>query len=660
MKNMFDFFYSKSLNLYVSRKPLIMDSRVKKISQKYKIEMQWDEQGRINNIDFNNTKKLLLHLGSKMLTPTEYFQVLNDAILEKDKDMVLQLTSKEYTEWLDRVYFVNEQYIDNPKILKKNTYSGKIQKTSLPNVCFGWFDLNKINKISGEPTTIKIDTVKTSFSWLFYKIKKIENKQKHIIPIRGYVYSEERPFLDLRNSPSYKKSTHLVREVRKEPTQSSVDISLILEVNDLIKKKNKDKILSFIEKHGYKFSTSYEQTIYRTREIFFDILGELSLSKDVTFAISQVSCVNNTLITYNDLLLFLKNRKNEFKLAIKNNKDVVFVMGHKNPDTDTVVSSIFEAYRNHLLNGKNICYVPIVQCEVLPKEISVLLENISKHLLFTNDTLYTKAKNSGLARWIAVDHNKDLELQIFFISVVDHHKVNKYINKKSIPKTIEMIGSTSALVANKFFGMGVSFSKEVAKILYSATLMDTDNRVKHKMTPKDTKIMKNLKKISEVKDDDKIYSNLMKHLLVTTDSYLLFYRDYKEDWGFGFSEIKLKHIFNKQGNIKQSTVIKNLLTISENNTVSKNLPFTLLKISDYLDDNKTINKERIYLVFNKNITNSFKKIMLSTIESVIKSEFPKNNCVVKENYVDFSGVQLSRKKIAPVLKLVMKIEMQNN
>jgi len=61
-----------------------------------------------------------------------------------------------------------------------------------------------------------------------------------------------------------------------------------------------------------------------------------------------------------------------------------------------------------------------------------------------------------------------------------------------------MAGSTTALVAQKFHGMGVDVDKDLAHILYGATLMDTENRSDKKMTYKDGLVM----------DDCKIFQKL--------------------------------------------------------------------------------------------------------------------------------------------------------
>jgi hypothetical protein len=74
-----NFFYSPSTRLYVSRKPLKIDSRVKKAAEKFNIPLQWDDEGRIHYVDFDSSKKILASLGSSMMSPVDYWKVLRDA-----------------------------------------------------------------------------------------------------------------------------------------------------------------------------------------------------------------------------------------------------------------------------------------------------------------------------------------------------------------------------------------------------------------------------------------------------------------------------------------------------------------------------------------------------------------------------------------------------
>lgn len=74
-----DFFYSKSTELYVSRKPLKIDSRVKKAAEQAGVNLNWDDEGRISFVDFDDSRKILASLGAVMLSPVEYWEVLEDS-----------------------------------------------------------------------------------------------------------------------------------------------------------------------------------------------------------------------------------------------------------------------------------------------------------------------------------------------------------------------------------------------------------------------------------------------------------------------------------------------------------------------------------------------------------------------------------------------------
>jgi len=241
------------------------------------------------------------------------------------------------------------------------------------------------------------------------------------------------------------------------------------------------------------------------------------------------------------------------------------------------------------------------------------------------------------------------------------NKSGEYYNKpgQELPKTLEMIGSCTALITNKILGMGLHFDSKIAKILYGATLMDTENRVAHKMTVKDAVIMDYLKRISETKNDEEFYSDLMSCLLNTDDPKILFGRDYKEDWGFGFAVAKVKHAFDKRGNILKKDLVDKALNLAEQNNNDKNLPLTVVKITDYKDDNKTVNKERVYLIFNKNTSKEFIETTSDLLQKHILFEFGRGfNFRIRKskNFIEFwgTGVQLSRKKTAPVLEPVVK------
>jgi len=668
-----DFFYSKSIKAYISRKPLKIDSRVKKAAEQAGIKLNWDDEGRINFIDFDESKRILQSLGSFMLSPVEYWKVLEDAKDEKDEDMLNELMSNKYCEWLDRVYFIDQTWTDHPEIKSKYKYSGKRVESIVPDFRPGWFVPDKnIDFKHGMPIKIEKFRKKFQLSWKYWSPDFSVTKDVPRAPIRGYVTSVGKPSFDLCIPVDARQPMQMIRECRKIPLEPPIKIEIIKEALNLIKQYEKprrdfDSIVKFVADYGELFKNSKQLIIYKIREKLFDLIGIMkaeALSQKDSKKIGILDKASRELSDaefnqdYFDFVDFVANSKSRLREALEQKNDIVFVMGHKNPDTDTVVSCLFESWRNYILDQKMIAYIPVVQNYKIPDEVRKLLgDELSDSILLTQEKDYLKAKESGLARWISVDQNREPEIQRYFISIIDHHIPSEISLLQDLPKTMEIIGSCTALILQKMLGSGIYPDKQLAKILHGATLMDTENRVFHKMTKKDKLIMDYLQRLSEIKDENKYYGDLMSYLLNTDDADVLFGRDYKEDWGFGFAVTKIKGGFKKDGTVIKKDLIKRALDLAKQNNVNKNFPMTVLRITDYEEDNITVNRERVYLVFNKESSKEFKSAIFDLLEKIVKFEFGKVNITITEEFVEFwgTGMQLSRKKTAPILEPVVKV-----
>ncbi|MFA6089118.1 MAG: hypothetical protein WC755_04605 [Candidatus Woesearchaeota archaeon] len=682
------FFYSKSTGLYVSISPLKIDSRVKKAAEKEGIVLNWDDEGRINNIDFDDSKNLLKSLNSCMLTPIEYWKVLKDAKELNCKEMFDSLVSDKFCEWLDRVYLKDNTCIDHSNIVAKYSYAGKKTKIECPFGRPGWMNPeNNINYKTGHPIKVNLFREKFVASWKYWSLDFKVTKLDALAPIRGYITSVGKPSLDLGIPVDNRQPMLMVRECRKVPLTLPIKQEILDKLNVLLEtyvhitknltnKKAYDifyskfeEYVDFSKKYGVLFRTSNEVTIYKAREQLIDILGLLkiiAISKNdkkrielIDFVAKQLFDIDSNKISLDKLVEFAKSSETRLIFALKENKDVVFVMGHKNPDADTCICCLFESYRNSLVDKKTT-FIPIIQSHKIPDEvIAILGKEISNSLLLHKNKNYKKAIMTGLCRWISVDQNREPLFQKYFVSIIDHHIVSDIAKNQDLPKTLELTGSCTALVTNKLLGMGLYFDEKIAKILYGATLLDTENRVLHKMTIKDSLIMDYLKQESKTQNDDYFYGELMSYLLNTNDSYILFKRDYKEDWGFGFAVVKVKHVFDKSGNVLKKQLISKILDLANKNNIEKNLPLTIIRITDYEDDNDTVNRERVYLTFNKNSTSEFIKAIFDVLENHVLFEFGNNSKFKLKKTAQFiefwgTGLQLSRKKTAPILEPVVK------
>ncbi len=694
-----EFFYSESLDLYVAVQPLKVDDRVVRMASELGIELNWDDEGRIKDISYLDSKRLFEKLDAVMLSPSDYWKVYNEALERGDTKMIEQLHSDQSTEWLDVVFEKDDEgnvfMIEHPKIVETDEgikYEGERKKIEVPDGRPGWFNpKNNINLETGLPIHVDLKREKgtpawSSATWKYWSVFKINEP---VAAIRGYVTSSGTPSLDCDIPVEAKQPVLMLRECRKELLEPAINPELMKTAKDFIEEyllttvdrpaiqnpqehetfySGRQKLFNFLEESGSEFVNSKDKEAQQMKEKFIDMLGiirvmaktkgDQSVKEKIDELAQNLFGIKQEEVSFLSFSSFVQNSQEKLKEALSKKKRIVFVMGHKNPDTDTVVSCLAEAYRNNLLD-KTTFYIPVIQGSRIPDEIKKLLgDEISHSILLTDNPDYITALNSGQARWILVDQNVS-EIQRFAISIVDHHILSNKAKKQDISKTWEMVGSTTALVTQKFHGMGVEVDKDLARILYGATLMDTENRSDKKMTYKDGLVMDDLKNISEIEDDKEFYQDLMSHLLNTDDAELLFNRDYKQDWGiFGFAVAKVKGAFSEKGEEIKKDLLNRLVDLAKKNNKDKNFPLTVVKVADYLDDNETINQERVYLIFNQYVLPEFKDTMFKFITKIIQNEFRNKNVQVRqtENSVDFWGVgdQLSRKVTAPFLEPIVE------
>ncbi|MCU0652444.1 MAG: tetratricopeptide repeat protein, partial [Candidatus Omnitrophica bacterium] len=694
-----DYFYSKSTGYYVGRTPLKVDARVIQAADRAGIKLNWDDEGSIVFISREEGMRLLGELNAVGLTCAEYWKVYKDAGDSRDREMLRSLESEQFTEWLDvHFYQANGKYymIEHPRLpIEKNEsnliYKGKSIEVKIPKGRPGWFNPEDAKfSVVGIPQNIRQVFEGKNTPWKYWDIYT-DFLKTGLGAIRGYVTSSGTPSLDLGIPPNAKQPVLMLRECRRDLPTPNLANNIIQEAGGFIAKYEgliskkisfeefwmvHPELLGFLRGKSFQaasslFKSSQEKELYKLRERIIDMLGMLRLLaetkneqeilKEIKDISQRIFQIKEAKIDLNRFVLFVKNSRDRLNLALSAKSPVVFVMGHKNPDTDTVISALAESFRNYLINGQLIAYFPVVQADTVPKEIRRLLgDELSDSILLTNEDIYKKSLSSGQARWILVDQNAAGEVQKFILSIIDHHAVCKVASRQNISKTLELVGSTTALVAQKIYGLGVEMDKEFCRILYGATLMDTENRLSSKMTSKDKLIMDILQIASGRGNDKEFYRGLMDQLLSAENAKFLFKRDYKEDWGFGFSVAKLKGIFDNEGRVLKASLIKELFELAKQNNKSKNLPLTIIKIVDYKPDNETVNRERIYLIFGNAAAKEFIEAIFNLISEILNYTYRnyqgyRQKISREESFIEFwgVGVQISRKKTAPLIEPVV-------
>lgn len=146
----------------------------------------------------------------------------------------------------------------------------------------------------------------------------------------------------------------------------------------------------------------------------------------------------------------------------------IYIIGHKNPDLDSVAAAItYAKYKN--IVEKTDKYCPAVT-GVLNKETKFVLEKFSVDA----PKVLTGAKDCDL---ILVDHNESQQSidgveEARIHEILDHHKLD-FSYPTPIKVTIESWGASCTIIANLFFANNLEIDQATAGLMLSAILVDT-------------------------------------------------------------------------------------------------------------------------------------------------------------------------------------------
>ena len=268
----------------------------------------------------------------------------------------------------------------------------------------------------------------------------------------------------------------------------------------------------------------------------------------------------------------------------------ILVMGHKNPDTDSICSAI--AYAN------------------LKKELgfeveAVRLGTISKETQFILDYLNMDAPRliesviSG-DQIILVDHNEagqsvDGRDNATILEIIDHHKIDL---KTSDPINLrfETVGCSSTIISKIYEEKGVAITKEMATVMLSAIMSDTLIFKSPTCTEEDVKQGKKLAEISGL--DYEVYG---KDLLIAGTSlddktaYEIVNIDCKP-FEFGTQKAPVAQV----NTVEISAVLarkEELETVMKELMAKDGLDFVTLMITDIIT-----NSTELYVVGDKTLT----------------------------------------------------------
>jgi manganese-dependent inorganic pyrophosphatase len=258
-------------------------------------------------------------------------------------------------------------------------------------------------------------------------------------------------------------------------------------------------------------------------------------------------------------------------------KEQIYVIGHKSPDTDTVCSAI--AYSS-LLKKQKVNAIPAVFGEINPETQYVL------DLFKVKDL--SRIKTIKGKKVILVDHNEpgqspDGIEEAKVVGVVDHHKIG-FSSNEPIDLLVKPYGSTATIVAEKMISEGFKISKQTAGILLSAILSDTVIFKSSTTTKADMQIAKQLAAIAEVDNMKKfgIEIKKKKSSLEGMSPEKIIYSDFKTfeagSSKFGVGQIEVVDL--KEAKEKKNDIVKKLHDIQ----AQDNLSFCVLMVTDIIKE----------------------------------------------------------------------------
>lgn len=201
-----------------------------------------------------------------------------------------------------------------------------------------------------------------------------------------------------------------------------------------------------------------------------------------------------------------------------------YVVGHKNPDTDSIASAIAVA---DLMTKRGIAAVAAAQGKTTPETDFVLGKFGVKA-----PEIVTDAEGKQI---ILVDHS-DLAQSLEnlgkseILGVVDHHKLGDVTTSSPLEMWVWPVGCTCTVIASMYDFYGVEISKPMAGIMLCAILSDTVMFKSPTCTPEDKKACEKLAKIAGVADMMALGMEMFKVKSAVDGTPIrdLVFRDYKD------------------------------------------------------------------------------------------------------------------------------------
>ena len=303
-------------------------------------------------------------------------------------------------------------------------------------------------------------------------------------------------------------------------------------------------------------------------------------------------------------------------------EEKVYVFGHKNPDTDSICSSIVE----EILSKKNGwgC-VEARRLGKINKETQYVLD----YLGIEAPALLEEVEEGQQV--ILVDHNEfsqsvDGIEKAEILSVTDHHRIANFETSSPLYYTAKPYGCTSTILFEEFKQLGHEIENKEAILMASAIISDTLLLKSPTTTDHDKRALEELAKIANI--DVNTYGLEMLKAGTNLDDFSeeeLIHLDAKKvekgDKKFVIAQVNTVSI---EDVLKRKQQLENAI---ENEIKEKGLQLFVLAITDILNSNSQI-------------------IVLGEDSNAVEKAFEKS---LEDNMMFLEGVVSRKKQILPVI-----------
>ena len=205
----------------------------------------------------------------------------------------------------------------------------------------------------------------------------------------------------------------------------------------------------------------------------------------------------------------------------------VCVVGHSNPDTDSVISAI--AFANFLkATGTDAKACMQISAEDLNPESKVVLDKFG--LAAPEEITDAAGKDVALVDFSDVAQAPANIGDANIVAVVDHHKIGDIVTNSPIFFYAKPVGCTGTVLLEMYKSNNIDLPKDIAGGMLCAILSDTVNFKSPTCTDEDKAAVAELLQIAGVTDQDALFMEMLKAKSSVAGVSMkdLIFRDYKD------------------------------------------------------------------------------------------------------------------------------------